>query len=437
MTTRRDFLGALPAIPAGLPLVSGSAGTLQGNQGASCDVLTFGATGDGTTDDTKAVKAGVEACPLNGRLVFPPARRYRLGRIEIRKNLVVDAVGATIMLAGPQAGFWVHGTIDFFRVFGGTIVGNGNPQDWQIAWLVGDLPDDEISNVVLDGVTAVDCVIGIKVAGRAEAPVRHLTLRDLRVMHSVGLDPGMGHGVVFHYADYGKVIGCHFENCERHALYFSLGHHYTAVGNTFTAHRSSVPERAFLAAFSISRCENVSAIGNIFDRCADGTLAIDTDVLGTVCRNVTVVGNTFENSGSFDVVIGNTDPAVQGVPRNVVLLGNAFLRDAATPAGTAIDVRSATHLTIADNTFFHEASAGTPTAILLRGAGGEEFTRFVAIRGNMFRGDTPDGRAYTVEMGTTISRGRSTVHIIGNVDHTSGGVRTEGKMTNRNLRIGP
>lgn len=433
---RREFVGALPGIAAGGALTEADrfSGGLQ--QPAVCDVSSFGALGDGAADDTRAIASAVQACPASGRLYFPPARRYRMGLVEITKNLIVAADGASFVLAGRDAGFAVRGQIDFFRVYGGTFFGSGNPADNQMAWALGNVPEAVITNVLIDAIVTHACVSGVKVAGTPDVPVTDVTVRNCKFFDSAGVVGGTGYGVSFTHGNHGKAIGCHFERCQRHGLYFAEGKHYTAVGNTFRDHRATVANHTMLAALSISRSDNVSAIGNVFDGCHDGTVAIDTDVLGRICRNVTLTANTFQNSRFLDIVVGNADPAEHGLPRNVVILGNTFLRDPDSPVGTIIDVRSASYLTIANNMFFHEATGrGTPTAIYLRASGGDQYTTFVSIQGNTFRLDAAEGTAYSVDIASGIAQGRSVIRVTANLDQSSGGVHAEGRITNPNLRI--
>ncbi|HXG47236.1 MAG TPA: hypothetical protein VNO52_06405, partial [Methylomirabilota bacterium] len=89
--------------------------------------MAFGAVGDGETNDTAAFRSAVNACPAGGRLEIPAGRRFRVGRITLAKNLVVHAHGASLVLAGPEAGFTVEGAITLFRVLGGTVIGTGTP----------------------------------------------------------------------------------------------------------------------------------------------------------------------------------------------------------------------------------------------------------------------------------------------------------------------
>jgi hypothetical protein len=407
----------------------------EGDTGAY-DVLAYGAAGDGQTDDTEAIGTAVQACPENGTLIFPSGRSYVIGTVSINKNIVFQALGATFLLRGAGAGFVVQSVISFFRVSGGTYVGSGNGEDRQIGWLFGNVPEADISNVVVDNITVRDCAIGVKVAGEPDKPVRDLTVRSSRFVNMVGELPGIGLGFNCHHADYAKALGNHFERCERHSLYFSLGKHYVAASNTFKDHRITVASGAMRVAFAVARSDNVTAMNNLFDNCFDGAVGIETDEYGRHCRNVVFTGNTFLNSRAIDIMVGLTIPSTAGFPQSVVINGNAFRRDSDIEPNTMIDIRSGSHVNIANNNFFHEATTGgTFACIFFRGSEGSQFTDQVAINGNIIRAASSAGRAYALELSSVVAQGTSTIDYVNNLDHSSDGVLFDAELRNPNFRM--
>lgn len=425
----------LPYSPSEVRLDTRVHMTRQGVDPSVYDVLAYGASGDGETDDTAAIIAATEACPENGTLLFPSARSYRIGLVQLEKNMVVEATGSRFLLNGRNAGFAVQSVITSFCVSGGTYVGSGDAADNQIAWLFGNVPEADIANVLVDNIRTQDCTVGVKVAGTPETPVRNVTVRNSAFVHSVGLFGGTGYGFHVHHGDYAKSLGNHFERCERHGLYFSMGKHYVAATNSFKDHRSTIATGQLRVAFSISRSDNVTAVNNLFDNCYDGTVGIDTDSQGRNCRNVTLTGNTFVNSRTLDLLIGGAAPSSEGHPRSVVVSGNTFRRDPGIPPRTTIDLQSGAQVNIANNNFFHESTGGgTFACIYLRGSEDQQYTDGVFIHGNIFRADSSIANAYALEVGSNIAQGSSVVEFTNNMDQSKDGILFNAELTNSNFR---
>eukprot|EP01079_Euglenida_sp_SAG-EU17-18_P003064 gene3064-3611_t len=68
--------------------------------GGVFNVKDYGASGSGTTDDTKAVRATFSAAAVagGGAVVFPPPGRYLTGPFNLSSNVHVDVqIGATVL----------------------------------------------------------------------------------------------------------------------------------------------------------------------------------------------------------------------------------------------------------------------------------------------------------------------------------------------------
>lgn len=67
-------------------------------------VATYGATGNGTTDDTTAIQAAIAACPAGGHVWFPPGLYVTSSPLVIPPNVTVEGShGDTIWYTGASA----------------------------------------------------------------------------------------------------------------------------------------------------------------------------------------------------------------------------------------------------------------------------------------------------------------------------------------------
>jgi polygalacturonase len=61
-----------------------------------------GATGDGATDDTKAIQTAIDQCSrTGGRVVFPPGR-YRTGMVRLKSHITIELSNQAVWQAIPD-----------------------------------------------------------------------------------------------------------------------------------------------------------------------------------------------------------------------------------------------------------------------------------------------------------------------------------------------
>eukprot|EP00048_Salpingoeca_helianthica_P018382 m.241781 g.241781 ORF g.241781 m.241781 type:complete len:418 (+) comp24779_c0_seq1:249-1502(+) len=105
---------------------------------ATCNVLDFGAKGDGVTNDTRSVQAAIDDCAKKGggTVLFPSPHRFLINSVSITGSHIEINVqhGATILLsddrkkwpASREAAFLNQGTInDIVFTGGGVVDGQG------------------------------------------------------------------------------------------------------------------------------------------------------------------------------------------------------------------------------------------------------------------------------------------------------------------------
>jgi len=125
--------GTVIAAPEGIntgagPVLIGKASRIDGDNNRN--VITFGATGDGTTDDTTAFQAAINSLPSTGGTVRVPPGSYKVGLLTMPdKNVVIEfAAGATIVRSGAGVHWSVPNgltAIRYYDVIGETYSGDG------------------------------------------------------------------------------------------------------------------------------------------------------------------------------------------------------------------------------------------------------------------------------------------------------------------------
>jgi hypothetical protein len=121
--SRRRFSGAASAgIAAAASQIVGAAQT-GGSRGPSgipvYDVRDFGAKGDGSTIDTAAVQAAIDACSRNkGGTVFIPAGNFVIGTVELKSNITLHL--------SPSGRLLGSGNPEHYSAGKGVPPGNGN-----------------------------------------------------------------------------------------------------------------------------------------------------------------------------------------------------------------------------------------------------------------------------------------------------------------------
>src|SRR5689334_3968449 len=113
---RRQWLGQLPvpamaaSLGAGL-LAARKVSAEQGNTGEAgndlgarvYNVRDYGAKGDGTTLDTAAVQAAVDACHRDGGgTVLVPSGVFQIGTVELRSNITLHVAAAGKLLGSAD-----------------------------------------------------------------------------------------------------------------------------------------------------------------------------------------------------------------------------------------------------------------------------------------------------------------------------------------------
>ena len=105
MMDRRGFLIGM-ALPAGVYAALQQPAASGADAFGECNVRTFGARGDGKTNDTAAVQAAIDRCSATGgRIVFPPGQ-YRTGMIWLKSHVTIELSNQAVWRAIPDVSLY-------------------------------------------------------------------------------------------------------------------------------------------------------------------------------------------------------------------------------------------------------------------------------------------------------------------------------------------
>lgn len=272
--------------------------------GAYINVLDFGATGDGTTDDTVAIQSALDSA-TSGGVVYFPSGEYRIARnIGTNDRWGIKVTNSNVTLKGEQASFRRYST---------------DISTYALAYpilLVG-VPDSNVAaattNVVIEGITFV--------GENTQHSSGGSTLTDSR------------YAIEFKNTSGTLVKNCTFTAIDSSAIFYQQPAAYDYANSTFfnttknynskivdcsfiaTAH--STAGRSVLHAIAVPGIDNLVISNNYFEWCDDcvsgeGTYNIFSDTeddtyvrtgpasaLGALKRsgkNLSITGNTVYNS---------------------------------------------------------------------------------------------------------------------------------------------
>ncbi len=144
-TDRRKFLQSAASTLAALPLLSATRNLSAQHASPeppspasislTLDIKTFGAVGDGKTNDTLAIQQALDRCSvLGGGQAFVPAGDYLIGALMLRSNTTLHLDAGASLLGSPNLadypltqvrweGHWVKGYIGLMSAMDATNIG--------------------------------------------------------------------------------------------------------------------------------------------------------------------------------------------------------------------------------------------------------------------------------------------------------------------------
>lgn len=355
------------------------------------------------------------------------------------KNIVVDCRGATFNLSGDNAGFKVSGTVTDFTVLGGKYVGDGVNRDAdstkaQGAWIFGNGTGDSVQNVKVYGGYCTLTNLGWKFAAGITpfAKAYNCSIIGAMAFDIRGYVGGVGYGFQFSQADGSSISDCIADTCQRHGIYFAEGTNYKFSNVTVT--RCGKNDGSIRGALCISRSAQVCGSGAVLQGNYDVGLEIDVDTQGTAPDNVLdgvdISGLAAYGNNYGDVRIGTTNPAADGVPKNVTISGRTRAASGFS-AAPSVTINCGSRIKVAID-IDGSAAANTFRAVTLGGSGGAAYSADIEVTGSI------DSAGYGIQVASALQTGAARFLLkpdrincaVGDYDFLGG----EDNTTNNDLR---
>ncbi|HTM24545.1 MAG TPA: glycosyl hydrolase family 28 protein [Vicinamibacterales bacterium] len=274
--TRRGWLGLVSAASIGSSLAgAGPAAAEPREQTAGPDaaagartynVRDYGAKGDGTTVDTAAVQAAIDACAKDGGgTVLVPGGVFHIGTIELKSNVTLHLSAAGTLL-GSADGRQYH-AVDAIPLRGDSTLGDGN---WALIFAV------DANNVSIEGPGMID----------GQGLQFHAPARGVAPPSGLGGNNRPYH-LLFHRCEHLRVRGLRLWQSAYHSVRV-IQSKYVRMEGLHIYNRVNGNNDGF----HFISCEHV-AVSNCTVQCQDDACAL----FGS-CRFVTVTNSTFSTRWS-------------------------------------------------------------------------------------------------------------------------------------------
>lgn len=416
-------------------------------------VKTYGAVGDGVTDDTAAITSAFADTAV-GLVYFPPGT-YLITSVAIpnRTGLVIEGQGATILMSGtgssgtPQ-GFALSGTCRDITIRNLRFLGDGTASNYHAGIKVPNA-------VNVEGLRIEQChfetlVCGVFMLRTATGVWTRLVIDACEFEDIIGTGTSQGRGV---YVSTGSteplgltIRDCDFEDTDLHSVHVANGRGIRITGNTFRNHRNVLASGATLPDVLVAAGSNIRIEDNLFLDGSDGAIAVAPT--GATISRVRITGNQVKTplQNVADITVGSADPdnslggGTGGTIEDFEISGNQFYKDGVD--APCILVNSGLEGILRGNLahMLNVTAANTPMIRLVgsdESAGSSTYTDDLIVEGNLGVGSTAGGTINGVELGSGFCTGGPALRAHHNAFFgVAAFFRSAATITNDNLAIG-
>jgi hypothetical protein len=371
---------------------------------AMVSVKSYGATGDGITEDTAFIQAAANDVGV-GAIYFPQGT-YVSGNITVtnRSHLIVEGQGATLKWTdsagvGDQIGFQLVGTntnIEFrnLNFLGNGVAANGHAAVW---WKDGAT----VEHLRVSGCRGTSLVRGIAGTRTASGAWKDIQIEGNEFVTVVGTAGSQGEGVFLQSNQAAPVLasirGNVFDATQRYAVHLVGLLGAMVVDNQSLNHRSVGFSGGLGSAFRVAVAGDVTLRNNLVHTYKDGAFEV-IPASGATQRNVVIDGNQMIGRANVvaAITIGLGTPATNGFYDGVRITDNQIYGSGQSTLGYVIEVNSGKRVSIVGNTVQELGiSASSTSAIRIagaqEGAGTADYTDEIRVEDNVFFGSTSGG----------------------------------------------
>jgi hypothetical protein len=349
--------------PAGVGAVTTN---VQAKLRETVSVEDFGAVGDGTTDDTAAIQAAVDALVSGQTLVFD--KNYKITSsitITSKSRFRLTGKGRIFLSGAPSSAtiFLLVGTLDNFEIDHLTLEGDGNAAYTQSG--IACNSGQTISNSSFHDLNISEINVAISHNANLSGSWDKGVCFNNSLKNIKGTVPGSGYGIHMAKASNIRVYDNIIDNASRHSIYQGSGVNVNNVihNNLIINHRSTVADASYRCAIACARSSDVTISNNKFLNCYDGQIEIghETDTTQD-CSNILVIGNTFTDRKNIvaSILIGEQLTPTTNFTYNITIKDNVFSSSFTDVTGS-IDIKllNGNNIIIEGNKFRRVAVSGS------------------------------------------------------------------------------